>query len=128
MIGAEGDSSIWLITDVDGVILDLPLAPPFELDSLVSDTCFILNLSFNGVISGVGIDSLITDIQGDFELSNSITVSKTFVNGGDISGGPFSFCVEDGLTDQVPNLMLGDNVGAMNQWVITDTALSLIHI
>jgi len=128
LVGAAGDSLLWLITDVAGLILDLPEAPPFELDSLVFDTCLIWNLSFNGQISGVEIDSLISDIQGDFGLSNAITAFKTVVDGGNISGGLFSFCVEDGLADQVPNLMLSDNRGDLSQWVITDTALNVVAL
>jgi len=126
--GELGDSSLWLITDVTGLILDLPVAPPFELDTLVFDTCLIWNLSFNGQVSGVEIDSLVSDIQGDFDLSNAVTAIKTVVDGGSILGGPFSFCVDDGLTDLVPDLMLSDNRGDLSQWIITDTAMNIVAL
>jgi len=44
------------------------------------------------------------------------------VNGGHLSGGPFQFCVEDGVSDniEIGSIHLQGNRGPNSQWVVTD--------
>ena len=61
------------------------------------------------------------DLEGCFDLSNPLTVvRKIHVNGGEITGGPFEFCVGDGIADNVSGVELTWDSGANSQWVITD--------
>jgi len=42
------------------------------------------------------------------------------IDGGTISGGPFEFCVGDGLPDRVSGVALDGNNTVNSQWVVTD--------
>jgi len=43
------------------------------------------------------------------------------VNGGSLSGGPFNFCVGDGIADYAMGVSLSGNSGDFSAWVITDS-------
>ena len=74
------------------------------------------------MIEGLEMGSNTADLEGDFGISNSITVTRNGAAGGTLEGGPFEFCVGDGVAD---NLMDGDitlsgNTGENTQWIVTD--------
>jgi len=71
------------------------------------------------------------NITGCFDFSNPIAVNRTDctpmppaceVSGGTLSGGPFSFCVEDGIADMINQnqIVLTGGSGSASSWVITD--------
>ena len=45
-------------------------------------------------------------------------------NGGTLSGGPYTFCVEDGEADNIPagDIQLTGNTGTNSAWVVTEEA------
>jgi hypothetical protein len=62
------------------------------------------------------------DLEGCFSLSNPISVIRNQPESGTLEGGPFEFCVGDGVAD---NLMAGDitltgNSGGNSQWLVTE--------
>ena len=67
-------------------------------------------------------NNLMTDLDGCFGLSNSITVIRNQPEGGVLSGGPFEFCVGDSIGDFLTGLNLTGDTGPGSQWIITDNA------
>ncbi len=55
-------------------------------------------------------------------------VRKIHVNGGEIVGGPFEFCVGDGEPDYVSGVEVSWNSGANFQWVITDEGGTILGL
>jgi len=107
--GTVGNTNQWIITDDQGVILGLPGAPEaVNFDDAGEGSCFIYNVTYNGVISGLSANENLSGLAGDFDLSNSIEVIRNevivtppTVDGGTLSGGPFTFTVGDGIADNV---------------------------
>ncbi|WP_158655081.1 glycoside hydrolase family 9 protein [Flavivirga eckloniae] len=86
--GNVGDSSQWVITDASNNILELPITPDsVNFDTSPPGTCFIWHLSYNGTITGLAVGNNISAVTGDHDFSNSITVIKTPVGGGDCGFG-----------------------------------------
>ncbi|NET31478.1 MAG: T9SS type A sorting domain-containing protein [Cyanothece sp. SIO1E1] len=74
--GAAGANSAWVITDDAGYILALPAAPPFNFEGAGAGICLIWHLSFDGAISGAEVGQNAADLEGCYELSNSIKVTR----------------------------------------------------
>ncbi len=118
--GNAGDSTQWVITDDLGNILDLPMAPPFDLEGAGGGTCLIWSISFSYGLTGLDVgNNATTDLMGCYGLSNPITVVREPVNGGMISTtDPTTICI-DGVGDPIDVTLTG-NEGDNSQWVITD--------
>lgn len=115
-------SGAWVITDASGLILDLPGPPPYDFEGVDVGECLIWHLSFAGNVTGATIGANVSNITGCFEFSNPVTVTKLAVDGGTLDtsfGSILSICVGDGVPDPI-DVSLTGNVGAVNQWVITD--------
>ncbi|GAA3620701.1 glycoside hydrolase family 9 protein [Flavivirga jejuensis] len=50
------------------------------------------------------------------------------VNGGTITGGPFTFTVGDDIADHVSGITLSGNVGENSQWVVTDNQNNIVAL
>lgn len=123
LTGQEGDNFTWVITDADGNILDLPDAPPFDLEGAGDGTCLIWHLAFGDGLSGVEIGMNAAELEGCFDFSNPITVEREGVHGGSISvdgATEFEICAGDGI-DDIFDVELEDAFGANMAWVITDS-------
>lgn len=119
----EGPNSGWIITDTNGLILELPTTPPFVFENAPSGICQIWHISFINTITGLTIGENVSGISGAFNLSNAIEVTRNEVDGGQIEGPAgvteFNVCSGDGNADDI-FAMVNDNIGDNNQWVITD--------
>jgi len=128
--GNTGANSQWVVTNADtSMILGLPSSPSaVDFDVAGAGVCLLWHLSHDGTLTGAGVDSLISGLSGCFSLSNAITVTRSEPAGGTISGGPFSFCVGDGVKDTIAvgAVTLVDNTGANSQWVVTNADTSMI--
>ena len=90
--------------------------------------CFTYSVSYEGAITGLMMGGNIADFGGDcFSLSNSIEVIRTVqgdcqANGGELTGGPFDFCIGDGLPDNIPigAIGLANTNGSSTAWIVTD--------
>ncbi|MEE9372682.1 MAG: hypothetical protein V3V00_06475, partial [Saprospiraceae bacterium] len=122
--GEKGANSQWIVTDSEGKILELPNNfSDVDFDDANIGICLIWHLSFESGILGLSIgNNALTGLNGCYSISDSIVVIRSQVNGGDLSGGPFSFCVGDGESDIISNnaISLTDNSGSNSQWIITD--------
>ncbi len=120
-----GDNSTWVITDDQGNILGLPptLADVEGVDfnGAGVGVCLIWYLRFQDGLTGAAVGMNANNLQGSFDLSNSITVNRRAVEAGTLAGGPFVFTV-DGTPDFVSGITLdsSNSVGDNSTWVITD--------
>ena len=118
-----GSAGRWLITDANGVIVDLPNNPPFNLTDNNSGTCVVWYLFNEGGVTGLNVGASASDLTGCFILSNPITVTKSDVDGGvlstDSNTTSVTVCVGDGTPDFV-DVVLNNASGTSNQWIITD--------
>ncbi len=120
-----GANSSFVITDEDDNILGLPGTledlEAVDFDTPALGTCFIWYVRYEGDITGLTIGEITADIVGDFDISNSIQVSR---NAGEaiLEGGPFNFIV-DGEADNIPadgiTVTPGSDLGN-TRWVVTD--------
>jgi len=117
---ASGLETRWVVTDRQGIIVDLQRQRRFRSDFNNGDrgVCFIYNLSYN-TIRGLRRGRNIDNLRGDFALSNRIRVAKREPRGGQVTGGPFEFVV-DGQPDFVSGIELSRDRGRNGNWVITD--------
>jgi len=121
--GNVGEQGIWLITDQNGNILDLPSSGNVDFEGAGSGTCLVWFLSYEGVINGVGIGLNAGGIQGCFDLSNPVTVERIDAAGSTISladgSAATSVCVDDDEPDTVA-VISSSGSGSGCYIVITD--------
>ncbi len=121
--GGSGTNTQWIVTDNLGNILGLPPTPEaVDFDGAGVGTCLVWYLTYNGTISGLEMGQNAANIQGCHGLSNPITVQRNEAIGGTLSGGPFEFCVGDGVADNIAAgaISLTGNSGPNSQWIVTD--------
>jgi len=123
---SSGSLSTWVITDNQGNILGLPptldAVEGVNFDGAGVGTCLIWYLRYEDGLQGAEMGMNTNNLEGCFDLSNSIEVNRLQgAQAGIISGGPFSFCV-DGITDNVSGIALDSSnaFGSSSTWVITD--------
>ncbi len=120
-----GSIQNYVITDDTGNILGLPptltAVMGVDFDGAGVGTCFIYHLTYEPGLQGRTVGANINNLNGNFGLSNAITVNRIGINAGSLSGGPFSFTV-DGTPNMVSGIVLDDtNIsGTLNSYVITD--------
>jgi len=131
LTGNVGTNSAWVVTDEQLNILGLPAAPEdVDFENAGNGTCLIWHISFEGDLVGAEVGQNAADLSGCFSLSNSIAVNRNEVNGGTLTGGPFTFCVGDGIPDFIMSgdLTVSENVGTNSSWVVTDDELNILGL
>lgn len=122
---AVGTNSTFVITDDTGIILGLPPTKNdlegVDFDGAGEGTCLIWYLRYENGLEGAEVGMNANDLEGAFDLSNSISVFRNpQPNAGVLSGDPFVFCV-DGDEDNVSGISTDPNaVGTNSSFVITD--------
>ena len=127
----QGDRKAWIITNEDGLILEIPKITPFEMEGKPAGICKIYHVSYNSVLFGLSVDHNIDSLEGCFALSNPITVNKIEVSGGEImlpdTTTQITICAEDGEADPL-DVLIDEIIGDNSQWVITDTAQNILSL
>ncbi|MFP2997402.1 T9SS type A sorting domain-containing protein [Spongiivirga sp. MCCC 1A20706] len=122
----RGDGFSYIVTDADNNILGLPptleAARGVDFDGAGGGNCLIWYVRYYGEISGLEVGQNANDLDGCFDLSNSILIERTpaVAEGGTLTGGPYTFCVGDGQADNVSGVTLAGNTGVNSQWIVTD--------
>ncbi len=124
----QGQNSQWVVTDDAGYILGLPPMPSVvDFDGPGPGTCLIWHLSYDDGLVGLEVGLSANDLEGCHSLSNPVEVIRSVagdcqVNGGELFGGPFVFCVGDSVADNIPAgaITLANDQGQNSQWVVTD--------
>ena len=120
-----GANSQWLITDGNGIIINAPLNSytDVNLNQHAAGTCYLLHMSYDGPLVGLGMGGSIHDITGCQMMSNSLPLIKNdciVIEGGQLSGGPFSLCTGDGEPDLLSGIAISGNTGNNNVMILTD--------
>ncbi len=119
--GNTGTNSQWVVTDEDGNILGLPPSPQaVDFDGAPAGVCLIWHLAYDDGLTGLAMGNNTSDLMGCFDFSNSVSVNRITTEGGSVTGGPFEFCVGDGVPDNVSGVSVSGNTGTNSQWVVTD--------
>ena len=132
----NGSDLGWIVTDSAGYILGLPPMPSaVNFDGPGAGTCFIYRIASEGTITGLELGSNTSDLVGCFSLSNSIEVTRTNAsgcdaNGGALFGGPFSFCVNDNVADNIPAgaITSANTNGDTLAWIVTDASGKILGL
>lgn len=137
---AVGSDQAWVITDTAGVIIALPLEPPFDLEGTEVGTCLLWHIVSEGDLTGVALGANANAIAGCFALSNPLTIIRSSgddcpltcdVTGGTISTGDnatdISVCIDDAESEDIV-VALSDQSGTNSAWVVTDTLLTILEI
>lgn len=115
----------WLITDRNGLILDLPDGLPISFEGFGPGQYLIWNLAFEGMVGNLATGELASELTGCFALSNSVTVNLLFADGGQISVNgetDLEICVASGSQTLLINPELTNNIGPGSIWIITDAS------
>lgn len=122
-----GANSTFVITDDAGNILGLPptidAVEGVDFDGAGEGICFIWHLSYEDGLTGLEVGANTSALDGTFDLSNSIQVTRSAVmlTAATLAGGPFTFVV-DGTTDNVSGITIDESAatGSNSSFVITD--------
>ncbi len=136
VLSGNSGSSTWLVTDLNGNIITIQNSPVFVFDNADISSCQIWHMSLLDPITGFVLGNSVSDIEGCFDISNPINITKETdcfqtctVQGGSISFGgftQFNFCADDGLPDSITP-MLSDNSGS-SAWLLVDDQGVIISI
>lgn len=119
----------WVVTDVSGVILDLPATVnDANFETAPGGLCVMWHVAYEDNITGLEIGGAVMMLGGCSAVSDPVLIVRTEVDGGVLEGGPFDFCVGDADPDFVTDVALSDNVGEISQWVITDDQGTIIGL
>ena len=129
LMGNSGSNSQYVVTDTIGTILGLPPTPEaVNFDGAGDGVCLIWHLSYEDGLQGLEGGNNVSDLQGCYSFSNAITVVRNQPAGGVLEGGPFEFCVGDGEADHVSGVTLSGATGGNSQYVVTDTAGTILGL
>nr|WP_299073560.1 hypothetical protein [uncultured Allomuricauda sp.] len=128
-----GSNSTYVITDDSGNILGLPpsldAVEGVDFDEAGAGICLIWYLVYEDGLTGLEVGMNTSGFSGDYDLSNSITVTRNGLNAGMLSGGPYNFTV-DGIPDMVSSIVLDESLlnGDAQTYVITDDQKNILGI
>ncbi|MEO0338984.1 MAG: DNRLRE domain-containing protein, partial [Bacteroidota bacterium] len=129
---AMGTNSAWVITDDQANILAIADTNVFDLDPAGGGVCLVWHLSFEDGLTGAEVGSNAADLEGCYDLSNPITVTRNGVDGGTISiagsaAESIDICAGDGVSDAFTVELTGDE-GTNSIWVITDDQANILAL
>ncbi|MCL6268171.1 hypothetical protein [Flagellimonas myxillae] len=128
-----GSKQRWVITDDENNILGLPptieAVEGVDFDGAGVGTCLIWHITYEDGLMNLEAGYNVSDLEGFYALSNSITVTRNGLNAGTIGGGPFTITV-DGNPDMVSGITLDDAelTGSKQRWVITDDENNILGL
>jgi hypothetical protein len=123
-----GTNKTFIVTDGNGEILGLPgdldALKGVKFDGAGVGVCLIWYLRYEGEITGLEVGGNANNLEGTFDLSNSVTINRVAAaNAGTLEGGPYTFVAGDGTADTVSNVSIaGSPAGANKSFIVTDAA------
>ena len=76
LTGQSGQDSDYIVTDVDGDIIFIGSGSPLDLTGITESLCFLRHVSSSGGLEGLELGTSFVDLEGCFELSNSVQLIK----------------------------------------------------
>ncbi|TAI46959.1 hypothetical protein [Flagellimonas allohymeniacidonis] len=128
-----GSTQRWVITDDQNNILGLPptidAVEGVDFDAAGVGVCLIWHITYEPGLTGLEAGNNVSDLEGFYALSNSLTVTRNGLNAGVLSGGPFTFSI-DGYPDMVSGISLDDSelTGSKQTFVITDDQNTILGL
>jgi len=132
-VDGTGFLNRWIILDEFDNILALPNnVDNYDLERLGEGIYRVHRMTYEPGIVGVSVtNNLVDDVEGDYALSNYITVTNLFcgsaIVGGDLMGASYEGCGYDVMT-YVDGLSLLGQTGENNFWVITDMDYTILYL
>ena len=123
LAGASGTNSTYVITDADGNILGLP--PTLEavegvnFDEAGAGVCLIWHLSFEEGLQNAEVGNNASQLEGCFELSNPIEVTRLGGNTPTPSEGQIIIRAQGDCGDEIMQLQV--NGQAVQEWTVSTT-------
>ena len=124
-----GSNNGWVITDrATGQILGLPPGPPFDLDGAGAGICDIWYIRYEDGLSGLATGQNVANLNGCFDLSNPISVTRTVTDAtsivieGTSANTELTICAGDSEPNPIGVRIVGTGIGTNNGWIITDDA------
>lgn len=124
LVGAIGDSSIWVVTDDAGTIVLIENGmPPFDFTSYDDGVYNIYHLSYSDTLSFLLQGNNLNSVQGCFSISNFVIVVKESVTPSDIlyadSSLVKSVCLSQDSEVEIIQTSVGES--ELAGWIVTDT-------
>ncbi|WP_020569073.1 CHRD domain-containing protein [Neolewinella persica] len=127
-VGAE---FTYLVVSDQGVILGTPADQPFDFDGAGGGACTLYAVSHDGTLSGAVQDALFANLEGCFDLSNPVVVTRLTgddceelacgVDGGILTltegGTEMTICAGDSIPDPF-TVTLTDTVGTDFTYIV----------
>ncbi|MGB5318360.1 MAG: hypothetical protein WBN25_04840, partial [Eudoraea sp.] len=129
----NGSIQNYVITDNNKNILGLPptleAVEGVDFDGAGEGSCYIYHITHESNLVGLNTGDNLDDLQGDYDLSNFITVVRNGLNAGVLTGGPFEFVV-DGNPDMVSGIELDEELlnGDERTYIITDDQNNILGL
>jgi hypothetical protein len=129
-----GTNKTFIVTDGNGEILGLPgdldALKGVNFDGAGVGVCLIWYLRYEGEITGLEVGGNANNLEGTFDLSNSVTINRVAAaNAGTLEGGPYTFVAGDGTADTVSNVSIaGSPAGANKSFIVTDAAGNILGL
>ena len=131
LIGTTSTNVRWVVTSSSGFILNTFNDLPINISNFSEPTVEIRLLTFIGRLNNFEVNSLLSEVEGCFLLSNPIIINNIQVDGGfialDNGDTGIEVCVDDGVDE---NLMvsLSGNVGSQSTFLILDANSNILNI
>ncbi|MDW3192576.1 MAG: hypothetical protein R8G66_09425 [Cytophagales bacterium] len=127
-----GTNSSFVVTDDQNNILGLPgdlaALEGVDFDAPGVGVCFIWYIRYEDDLTGLEQGESTNNLDGTFDLSNSIMVNRTNIAAATLTGGPFNFVV-DGTADNVSGITVeGGAEGLNTSFVVTDAENNILGL
>lgn len=130
LMNEEGQQSVWLVLDMDSVIIDI-LDNPIVVPSAYTVADFlVVHLSFDEDVAGLEVGSrAYADLIGCYSFSNILRFVESTPEAGQIEyDGDTVLCMTNGNPLEVSVLAPTLAVGSFRSWVWTDTSGLIVDI
>jgi hypothetical protein len=112
----------FVVTDFEGFILKLTTTNTIDLEGITSPSISIKNIQYTAELAGLEVGQNINNIEECFDQSNTINITNTYINGGNLTGTDgkkdFFFCSNDNIPNNV-NITVENSFGG-KVLVVTD--------
>jgi len=126
----SGANFSWLVTDEDGIILELSDNGSFDFENFPNGIFNVYHIASESDLQGLEVNQNISDLEGCFDLSNAIAINNSKVIGGtlsSVSGDPILICSMDSI-DNLVELELNGATGTETTYIIYDESGTIVSI
>ncbi len=131
----NGMNTTFIVTDENGSILGLPGSltdlEGVDFNAAGGGTCFIYHLTYQDDLANLSMGMNISNLDMSAStISNAITVYR--IDAPTLSGGPFTFTVDDGMDDNLATDAIqvegGFSFNNMSSWVVTNVVGEILGL